>query len=942
MPDVRVRLSAEGQQEVINAFRRVQAESEKTSKKSARGFLDFNHILGNTTHLLGAMGLAVSAVSFVHLIKQGVEAAEHLGKLGEKVGATVEHLSALSLIAKENEIDIDGMTTAMARMNKRLAAAAEGNPEAVKALRKIGLTVKDFDGKDAAQAFELIAKGLQSVEEGAPKTKAAMDIFGRSGFQMIPMLNALATEGLDPLIERARELGVLIDDKTAQSIRDLHDGIRRLKLQAEVAGASFFSGFAGPVTEAMGLISGEVSKSSEVWKELGKTVGLTVEVIVGVVSIAVDAIFSLWRQAVTVTTTGGRMLSAALKADWGTVAAEWAIARDRIESESDAVDARVKARLRTLQDIGKEPLGPERPPKRAPNVLGDDLEAELAQRAEMTKTALDAELAMWRLEAKARSDADRRAFEEGLIGVHEYFRRRREISQEETKLELANLAKRKELLASEEDPVKRESETAKVEVQIQTVKVQEKTDLAALSAEELEAVRKLGEERLGVEAKVLEAQGKRHEAALLAIDDEVRKENLRLQKLQVPEEVRTAAVERIRGALTAVADFEEIQRRAEAGMEELGRARSAIEDQVSAGFLSEEEGEKRILEIEKDRLALLRELAASLLAAAEATGDPSKIATALAYADALAKVEMQAAATDKELQRLKEGIGGAIGQAMLDFFDRGIEESKNLGEAVRNMAASIIRDIKRIAAEMIVLKILGAIGFSAGGKVEGKARGGVLGGVGGPTADANLAYFSRGEYLVRAASVRQPGVLTLLEQLNRQGSRAVPSVARRARGGILGAKGEPVGVISRLEDLHRLVAGGGLPGFARGGVLGGVGGPTADANLAYFSRGEYLVRAASVREPGVLPILEEINRRGALALEVPELRRYEPARYSDGGLVDSVQSPTASPPPGRPDSIEIGLEEGLVIRRMDTPSGRKMLVQMLSKTRRSARSALGG
>jgi hypothetical protein len=56
--------------------------------------------------------------------------------------------------------------------------------------------------------------------------------------------------------------------------------------------------------------------------------------------------------------------------------------------------------------------------------------------------------------------------------------------------------------------------------------------------------------------------------------------------------------------------------------------------------------------------------------------------------------------------------------------------------------------------------------------------------------------------------------------------------------------------------------GGGGSGFAGGGLLGGRGSGTSDSNLAWLSRGEYVVPARAVQQPGVLALLEALRLGG--------------------------------------------------------------------------------
>jgi len=104
------------------------------------------------------------------------------------------------------------------------------------------------------------------------------------------------------------------------------------------------------------------------------------------------------------------------------------------------------------------------------------------------------------------------------------------------------------------------------------------------------------------------------------------------------------------------------------------------------------------------------------------------------------------------------------------------------------------------------LKLVG-LGPQAGGAAPaaapGMAGGGLLGGSGTGTSDSNLAWVSRGEHIMPARAVAQPGVLAFLEALRRSGgnlSRVLDGMGRFALGGM----------VPRA-----------IPAFAAGGLAGG-------------------------------------------------------------------------------------------------------------------------
>ena len=174
---------------------------------------------------------------------------------------------------------------------------------------------------------------------------------------------------------------------------------------------------------------------------------------------------------------------------------------------------------------------------------------------------------------------------------------------------------------------------------------------------------------------------------------------------------------------------------------------------------------------------------------------------------------------------------------------------------------------------------------ATGGGAGGMASGGLIGGRGSGTSDSNLAWLSRGEHIMPARVVAQPGVLSLLEALRRGGG--IPGFAA---GGVAGGAtglwsflnqvtdqldaalralnpalmSSVMGIAKQVETAMHALLGlmNDLPRNAAGGLLGGRGTGTSDSNLAWVSRGEYITPARAVAQPGVLAFLEALRRSG--------------------------------------------------------------------------------
>ncbi len=848
-PDVRVRLSAEGVAEVVAALKKVQAEAEKASAKQSHGFLGLNRVLGSTSALLSGLGVALGVSQFQQWIRSSVDAADQIDELGQKVGASTENLSALSMLARTSASSLEEMGAALAKQNKFIGEAAAGNPKATATLRALGLTLADFRGKDSVQIFELMAQRIAALPSPIQKTKTAMDIFGRFGANLIPTMTALADEGLGAVIERARELGVLIDDKLAQSAAQMNDDFELLKAQSEGLGARLAAGLVPQLSQALQIMSGDLKQTTEAWEKFGQGIGLVVKFITAVVSSAFDIVGSALAMIMMRVDSGVRAAWALLHGNLDEAKTFLATADEAISAGRSDLEDRLKARFELT--VAKPPEPAARPQAPAGDVAEDPAMLE-AKRVQAMQATLDRELALVRTAASLRAAAEKRAFEEGLEDVQVYYAERRRIAEEEHAKEIAVLDEKRALLDSEPDPSRRADEQGKLDFEVAKARLEYEGQTAALLAEERDAVQKLAEERLALERTLLEAQGRRHEAALLGIDEEIRRTDLLLKRQGASDAEREATLARMRRSMESGANFDETKRQAEAALADLDATRSEIEARVSAGLLAQVEGEQQILAIESERLALLQSLAIALEQAAWATGNPERIAQARGFTEAVRDLGFAVEGARVSFAAFGKTALDSGRDALTEFFDTGVTGAKSLGDAFRDMALSIIADLKRMAAQLLATAIIKKIAgvFSDGGQV------------------------------------------------------------------------------------------GGAEAKATGGILGGIGTGTSDSNLAWFSRGEYLVRASVVQEPGVLRHLDDLNRRGAQALvQTPLLIQGPVPRFAEGGLIDG---PAPADPQAPKDSqLLIGLEEGLILRHLESPAGQRILVKAMAKNRRAIRSALG-
>lgn len=164
--------------------------------------------------------------------------------LSARTGLGAEALSELKFAAEQSGSSLEGIETALRKMNSTLYDAGAGSDTAARALDGLGLSLSQLEGGTVQDNFDKILVALSETEDATTRAALATDIFGRSGTQLLPML-AQGVGGLEDMRNKAHELGVVFDTEAAAKADAMGDAMDELK--ARMHGLAFQAGAAlGP------------------------------------------------------------------------------------------------------------------------------------------------------------------------------------------------------------------------------------------------------------------------------------------------------------------------------------------------------------------------------------------------------------------------------------------------------------------------------------------------------------------------------------------------------------------------------------------------------------------------------------------------------------------------------------------------------------------------
>lgn len=813
--DVLVKLSAEGEEQVVAAFDKM-AEAAKNRGKEAQSSMaavnDAAKELGKSLAGLFAVGAVVEG--FREMVSGAIETGETLSRLHAQTGISTDALQAYGYAAKAVGVDQEAMTAGMTRLARSIYQAQNGSKGAADALSAIGMSVKDFVGLTPDQQFDKVAKALGEMQDKTKAQAVAMALMGRGGAQLLPVFKEVAEQGLGAYIEKLKQLGIYQSPEMIDSFKHVAEQMKEIKAEAQGLATQFASGLAPAITAAMdslvkattgpgidgfktlGTFIGTVIKTIVLGLEaIGTTVGVTAGEIVADFSAAFTAIGDAWERVKNRDFSGA---AGALGGVFGKFAENDRAAEQQLKDQMSANYDRLFKEQATKSEE-KAPTGLGEADPNSSHAMQMAIAISKAK-AQLTEQMLSNELAQYKAHSSLMEKEQKDAYDSGAESLAAYFAARRQIVTDSADKEIDVLRKKyaaqAAVLVDADNPAKaleKQTALAKLEGEIAAQKIQRDVQLAQLANEERSAAKANIDAQVKAQEALYTLQGKRIEQQRLSLEMHLKELETTLRAdSSISAGDRNAALGTARTQGTAEIDYKQQADELKEKLKELQLAIAAIKQQVADGELFPVQGEQQILALEKERLPILQQTAAALQATAAKTGSAANVEQAQQATQAVNGYAVAINQSGQDLAKLKSIGEDTFTNGITNAITGVINGTKTAGQAFRQFGLQMAEAIEQAIVKMLVLKaVQAAAGFAGGGAVggaPGHAAGGYVAGPGSNTSDSIPAMLSDGEFVVHAKAVQQPGMRSLLEAINGGGLRGKSGpagVPQYAQGGMV-------------------------------------------------------------------------------------------------------------------------------------------------------------
>ncbi|HEX7123451.1 MAG TPA: hypothetical protein VF178_13830 [Gemmatimonadaceae bacterium] len=864
--------------------------------------------LGNAARslkgVLGTLGVALSAAGLGAMVKSALDSADALSKLSQRVGITVESLSLLMPAAELSGVSAEKFEGGLRRLAARMLEAATGSAEAARGFEALGVAFRNQDGSLRAtdQVLLDLADRFKTMPDGAEKTALAMQVFGKSGADLIPFLNQ-GRDGVEALTAEMQALGLQIGGDTAAQAEVFNDALAKVRMAVGSIANRVIEDFLPAMNQ---MAEGMVESAKQ-----GGTLRQILDGIVYVLKLLALGAATVGKAFVALGEAIGAGMAAAVEALSGNVSGAKAIIAELKGSLVQRLDE-----LAEFHDALFDPKPIELP---APAIRPDGSVLDriggtgrardnTAARLALAKAQADAEFKLLKDALERQGRALDQALSDRLLSIRDYYAAKTDLETREIDAEMARLQtqlttqRRLALSGADEGArLRARAEVAKLESEL-IVLNNKRADVEVANARKAaEAERELADALTQAREELAQITGQSSAAARqAAIERSYR--DLKARLLAENDAEGVSLIDRLIDVKAAQANLAALEAEWRLVTERLRNAQEAIQVQQQAGLLTEAQARKEIVALQRQSAAEMERLLPTMQQAAQAIG-PDAVVRVQAWRNELERTKLVV----DELAPLWNRIGESFGSALNAMITG--------AQTWRGALFSLFQQINQAFLQQLVIQP-----FQQWMAMQARMLA------------AKLGFVQQEQAMDAAASA------TAVAQKSAETTAVVSMDAAKAGAGAAASQASIpyVGPTLAAAAMVAMVAAvmallGNVKKFAAGGLVTGPGTSTSDSIPARLSAGEFVVNAAAVKRLGV-GFLQAINGLSAgPRVQGPALA------FAAGGLVPDTAPQAAASTAVRIVNV---IDPEMAADYLNSSAGEKTILNILQRNAGAVRQVL--
>lgn len=193
--------------------------------------------------------------------ESSADTADNIDKMSQKIGISREAYQELDFACSQSGASVDGLKAGLKTLTAQMDKASQGNADTAEKFEQLGVSVTNADGSLRSQEEVLFdtLSALQDVENQTEKSRLATELLGKSGLDLMPMLNG-ASGSIDAMRQQAHDLGLVLSDEVVDSGVEFTDTLDQTKRSLEAMGTQLGGSLMPIITKALKYVQDNLPK----------------------------------------------------------------------------------------------------------------------------------------------------------------------------------------------------------------------------------------------------------------------------------------------------------------------------------------------------------------------------------------------------------------------------------------------------------------------------------------------------------------------------------------------------------------------------------------------------------------------------------------------------------------------------------------------------------
>lgn len=176
--------------------------------------------------IASALIAATAAIGAMAL--KGIQLGNELARAAKIVGITAAELGGLHHAAALSEVSTEQLDKGLQRLGRTVSDADSGLKSATMTMRELGLDANELEKLPLSEQFLRVTDAMKGMTSQGDKLRIATQLFGKSGAELIPLLDE-SSESIRRMMGESKQLGLQLDETQSRVVQEASDSLDKMK-----------------------------------------------------------------------------------------------------------------------------------------------------------------------------------------------------------------------------------------------------------------------------------------------------------------------------------------------------------------------------------------------------------------------------------------------------------------------------------------------------------------------------------------------------------------------------------------------------------------------------------------------------------------------------------------------------------------------------------------